>query len=254
MGDEDLAVAIAELAGSILAGFWRTPLWRGADRARAAELTANRVILAALAAHRPRDFVLSEEGDGGETAGGTRCWIVDPLDGTREFAEGRHDWAVQMALAESGRPALGAVFLPASGLLLRSDKPPALPPPADPIRILVSRTRPAVEATSLAEKLGAELVPMGSAGAKVAALLTGGGEAYLHSGGQFQWDSCAPVAVALAAGLDATRLNGDPLAYPGTRASLPDLVVSHPAVTARLREVLALPVSIMSGDKVTNVA
>lgn len=239
MNDEDLAVAIADLAGRILCELSDSTLWAGDEHGRIAELTVNRLILSALGTHRPHDAVLSEGGDGGSGGKGRRCWIVDPLDGTREYVEGRDDWAVQIGLAAHGRPAVGAVSVPRKGLLLRSDQPPPMWVPGTDMRILVSRTRPAAQAERIAALLQANLVPMGSTGAKVAALLAGEAEVYLHSGGQSQWDSCAPVAIAIAAGFDATRLSGEPLVYGGDDPELPDLVVSHPQVTPRLRSALA---------------
>lgn len=239
MNDEDLAVAIAELAGTILCGLSNSSLWAGNERGRVAELTVNRLVLAALGAHRRHDGILSEEGDGGPQGKAVRCWIIDPLDGTREYVEGRDDWAVQIGLAQDGKPVLGVVFLPRKKLLLRSDRPPLLPRLGGDTRILVSRTRPAPQAGAIASLLHGNLVPMGSVGAKVATLLAGEAEIYLHSGGQSQWDSCAPVAVAVAAGFDATRLSGEPLIYGSDNPELPDLVISHPEITSRLRAALA---------------
>jgi 3'(2'), 5'-bisphosphate nucleotidase len=239
MNDGDLAVRIAELGGTILCELSNSSLWTGNERGRIAELTVNRLVLAALGAHRPHDFILSEEGDGGPRGKAARCWIIDPLDGTREYVEGRDDWAFQIGLAQNGKPVLGVVFLPRKKLLLRSDRPPLLPRPRADIRILVSRTRPAAQVGEIANALHGNLIPMGSVGAKIAALLAGEAEIYLHSGGQSQWDSCAPVAIAVAAGFDATRLSGEPLIYGGDDPELPDLVVSHPDVTPRLRAALA---------------
>jgi 3'(2'), 5'-bisphosphate nucleotidase len=239
MGDEDLAAAIAELAGKTLSDVAASNLWTGEERGRIAELTVNGLTLAALVANRPYDRVLSEQGDGGARDKDGRCWIIDPLDGTREFVEGRDDWAVHIGLAVDGRPAVGAVSVPRKSLLLRSDRPPPLRRPGAEVRILISRTRPPAHAGEIARLLHANLIPMGSVGAKVAALLAGEAEIYLHSGGQSQWDSCAPVAIAIAAGLDATRLSGEPLVYGGEDPELPDLVVSHPEITSRLRAALA---------------
>lgn len=239
MSDEELAAAIAEIAGKILLDLSASNLWTDEERGRIAEQTANRLILAALGIHRPCDRILSEEGNGGSRDRTGRVWIIDPLDGTSEFVERRDDWAVQIGLAEDGRPSVGVVFVPRKNLVLRSDRPAALPRLGTHIRILVSRTRPAAEAREVAALLSAEIMPMGSVGAKVATLLAGQAEIYLHSGGQSQWDSCAPVAIALAAGFDATHLNGDPLIYGGDDPELPDLVVSHPQITGRLRAALA---------------
>ena len=159
--------------------------------------------------------MLSEEGvDDARRLSADRVWIVDPLDGTREFGEGdRNDWAVHVALWERGALVAGAVALPAQGVTLDSGSPPPLPAAGDPLRLVVSRTRPPELVTALAERLGAELVPMGSAGAKAMSVLQGRADAYVHGGGQYEWDSAAPVAVAAAAGLHTSRLDGSPLVY-----------------------------------------
>ena len=193
-------------------------------------------LVAALAAERPGDAVLSEEADDDKVRlKADRVWIVDPLDGTREFGEGdRTDWAVHVALWERGSLAAGAVALPAQGVTFSSDSPPALPPVGDPLRLVVSRTRPPELVTELASILGAELVPMGSAGAKAMSVLQGTSDAYVHGGGQYEWDSAAPVVVAAAAGLHTSRLDGSPLLYNQENVLLPDLVVCQPSVAARV--------------------
>jgi 3'(2'), 5'-bisphosphate nucleotidase len=187
------------------------------------------------------DAIFSEEGD--DTRGipdSERVWIVDPLDGTREFGElERDDWAVHVALTEQGRLVAGAVALPARGVTYATDAAPLSPaPPPRPPRVAVSRTRPAAEAELLAARLDGELVPMGSAGAKAMAVVDGVVDVYLHSGGQYVWDSAAPVAVALAAGLHASRLDGTPLAYDESEW-LPDLVICRPELRDEVLAVLA---------------
>lgn len=154
-------------------------------------------------------------------------WIVDPVDGTREYSEGRADWAVHVALAVDGVAALGAVALPGldGGIVLRSDQPAPLQAMAQRPRFLVSRTRPASEAEAVAQALGGELVPLGSAGAKAMAVVRGEAEVYLHSGGQHEWDSCAPVAVAQAHGLHCSRIDGSPLVYNQAETFMPDLLI-----------------------------
>ncbi|HEX8257630.1 MAG TPA: 3'(2'),5'-bisphosphate nucleotidase CysQ [Allosphingosinicella sp.] len=241
MTDADLAARIAEGAGAILLAVRAAGLIEGKALGAAGDRIANAFILDALQAQRPDDAVLSEESvDTTDRLEQERVWIVDPLDGTREYSEGREDWAVHIALAIGGRPALGAVALPAQGLVLRSDAPPALPALADgPVRLLVSRTRPPAEAERVAEALGAELVPMGSAGAKAMAVLLGQGDVYLHAGGQYEWDNCAPAAVALGAGLHATRLDGSPLEYNRADPKLPDLLICHRSLAERVRAALA---------------
>ncbi|MGW4639173.1 3'(2'),5'-bisphosphate nucleotidase CysQ [Sphaerisporangium sp. NPDC004334] len=196
-----------------------------------------------LARLRPSDSVLSEEGTREERLDprrqtAERVWIIDPLDGTREFGEqGRADWAVHVALWEraSGTLVAGAVALPAQGVTLSTAEPPALPAPRrGRARIAVSRTRPPEFVKKLAHLVGADLVPMGSAGAKIAAVITGEVEAYVHGGGQYEWDSAAPVAVALAAGAHASRIDGSPLTYNQENPSLPDILASLPDLAPTL--------------------
>jgi len=227
--DAELAAQVAKAAGDLLMTLRASGLFADKALGAAGDRVANAFIMAALAAHRPADAVLSEEAaDDPARLAASRVWIVDPLDGTREYGEGRTDWAVHIALAIDGIPAVGAVALPGLGLVFRSDQPPALPPaPARP-RLLVSRTRPAAQALAVAAALSAELVPMGSAGAKTCAILRGEADIYLHSGGQYEWDSCAPAAIALAAGLHASRLDGAALNYNRPDPHLPDLIICRP--------------------------
>jgi 3'(2'), 5'-bisphosphate nucleotidase len=198
----------------------------------------------ALARQRPKDSVLSEEGkDELSRLDAERVWIIDPLDGTREYAEeGRGDWAVHVALWEReegtpGRLAAGAVALPSQGRTLSTAEPVALPPvDTEHIRVAVSRSRPPEFTSRLAEHLDADvaLVPIGSAGAKVAAVLLGDVDAYVHAGGQYEWDSAAPVAVAHAAGAHASRIDGSPLIYNQEDTELPDILVCHPELAPTL--------------------
>ncbi|MEW9554190.1 3'(2'),5'-bisphosphate nucleotidase CysQ [Nonomuraea sp. NPDC050783] len=198
-------------------------------------------LMESLARLRPSDSVLSEEATREERLDprrlrAERVWIVDPLDGTREFSEeGRADWAVHVALWERGRLTAGAVALPAQGRTLTTAAPPALPSfGGGRFRIAVSRTRPPEFVQKLAYLLGADLVPIGSAGAKISAVLTGEVEAYVHAGGQYEWDSAAPVAVAQAAGAHASRIDGAELTYNQADPSLPDILVSLPELATSL--------------------
>ncbi len=195
---------------------------------------AHEMLMAALAEERPDDGVLSEESadDDGRSVRrarlqSRRVWIIDPLDGTREFGEPpRTDWAVHVALCLDGEPVAGAVALPALGVTYSTLSPPVLPPPPDgPPRVLVSRSRPPADAHAVADALGGTLIPMGSAGAKAMAVVRGEADVYPHSGGQYEWDSCAPVAVARAAGLWCSRIDGSPLAYNRPDPYLPDLLI-----------------------------
>jgi 3'(2'), 5'-bisphosphate nucleotidase len=202
---------------------------------------SHRLLVQRLAERFPDDRVRSEEAERAEelTTDVGRVWIIDPLDGTREYSEGRDDWAVHVALAIDGRPEVGAVALPSLGLVLSTGDPPRLRPPASPPRMVVSRSRPPEFVPFIADRLGAETVPMGSAGAKIAAVIRGEAEVYVHAGGQYEWDSAAPVAVALASGLHASRLDGSPLRYSQPDPWLPDLVVCHPDLADAVMGALA---------------
>jgi 3'(2'), 5'-bisphosphate nucleotidase len=226
--DLALALQLAWAAGNRLLSL-REGLVGSEGVGRLGDQAAQELIAAGLADARPADAVLSEEAADDAirlTAG--RVWIVDPLDGTREYAEGRADWAVHVALWTRGVGlTVGAVALPARGMVLGSSGTRVPDRATGPVRIAVSRTRPPAEALKVAEALGAELVPMGSAGAKVAAVVLGEVDLYVHSGGQYQWDSAAPVAVAAAAGLHTSRLDGSPLRYNQADLALPDLLVAR---------------------------
>ena len=207
----------------------------------AADAAAQRYLAGELVAARPGDAVLSEEAsDDPARLTADRVWIIDPLDGTREFAEGRDDWAVHVALWSGGDLIAGAVALPGLGRTVASDEPPETPSRAsERPRIAVSRSRAPRVAQVAARELHADLVPMGSAGFKVAAVLLGEVDAYVHAGGQFEWDSAAPVAVARAAGLHATRLDGSPLVYNRPDPYLPDLIVCRRELASDLLTVCA---------------
>lgn len=226
MTDAELAAALAEQAGRLLLDLRDEGQLEGKALGAEADRIANTLLVEALRRERPDDALLSEEEkDSAERLSAGRCWVVDPLDGTREYGERRSDWAVHVALAVDGVAAHGAVALPALGAVLRSDAPAALAPLHSPPRLLVSRTRPAPEATAVAAALGGTLVPMGSAGAKAMAVVRGEAEIYLHTGGQYEWDSCAPVAVAQAHGLHVSRADGSPLRYNRADPYLPDLLI-----------------------------
>ena len=229
LADAALAAELADAAGKVLLDLQAKGELEGKELGKEGDRAANAYLIERLRAERPGDGILSEESrDTLERLFNPRVWIVDPLDGTREYGEGRSDWAVHVGLAVDGVAQLGAVGLPALGLVLRSDRPTQAAVHAGPPRMLVSRTRPAAEALAVAEKLGCELVPMGSAGAKAMAVVRGEAEIYLHSGGQFEWDNCAPVAVAKAHGLHCSRIDGSPLIYNQKDTYLPDLLICRP--------------------------
>ncbi len=240
MNDTELAREIAETAGRLLIDLRNSRLFTGKVLGKAGDQIANAFIMEALRVNRPDDAVLSEEeSDNAARLSAGRVWIVDPLDGTREYGEARADWAVHVALAVDGVATIGAVALPGLPLTLSTDEPLSRPHHSGKLRMLVSRTRPAAEAVAVAEALGAELIPMGSAGAKAMAVVRGEADIYLHSGGQYEWDSCAPVAVAHAAGLHTSRMDGSPLRYNQPNTLLPDLLVCPKEYAARVIELAA---------------
>ncbi|NML93305.1 3'(2'),5'-bisphosphate nucleotidase CysQ [Novosphingobium olei] len=226
MTDADLAAHLAEVAGRLLLTVRDSQVLSLKSLGKAGDATANQFLCHALREQRPDDGLLSEEEkDNLDRLAFSRTWIVDPVDGTREYGEERTDWAVHVGLSIDGVATTGAVALPGAGIVLRSDQPRALPAAPETLRMVVSRTRPAREALAVAETLGAELVPMGSAGAKAMAVILGTADIYLHSGGQYEWDSCAPVAVALAYGLHCSRIDGSPLVYNQANTYMPDLLI-----------------------------
>ena len=245
MTDAELAAHLAACAGRILIEVRRSGMFEGKALGLAGDQVANQFLVHALRQARPDDGLLSEESkDTEERLAKSRVWIVDPVDGTREYGEERSDWAVHVGLAIDGVPEVGAVALPGldGGLVLRTDRPQPVPAHTGAPRLLVSRTRPAAEALAVAERLGGELVAMGSAGAKAMAVVRGEADIYLHSGGQYEWDSCAPAAVARAHGLHTSRIDGSPLIYNQPDTYMPDLLICRPewaepalAIVAELR-------------------
>jgi 3'(2'), 5'-bisphosphate nucleotidase len=243
--DDRLAAELAEQAGNLLLDL-RAEGGDPADLRKAGDRLSHEFLAAELAARRPGDAVLSEEGqDDRARLAADRVWVVDPLDGTREFGEpGRTDWAVHVALWERGALTAGAVALPAQGQVLATTAPPVVPPangsaaPGGQLRVVVSRTRPPAFLERLSEEMSVTLMPLGSAGAKAAAVMLGEADAYIHAGGQYEWDSAAPAAVALAAGLHASRLDGSPLRYNQPDPVLPDILICPVVLAESLLEAI----------------
>jgi 3'(2'), 5'-bisphosphate nucleotidase len=234
--DHALAAWTATTAGELLLQV-RAEGLEGKALKDAGDQAAHELLVHLLAHHRPDDSVLSEEGkDDKARLQARRVWIVDPLDGTREFSEPpRDDWAVLVALGVDGELTAGAVAQPALGETFHTGEPPVVPPrSSDRPRIAVSRTRPPAFVEALAEEIGAELVPMGSAGVKVVSVVRDVTDAYVHAGGQFEWDNAAPVAVARSAGLFCSRVDGSELRYNQDDVSLPDLVVCRPELSEQI--------------------
>jgi 3'(2'), 5'-bisphosphate nucleotidase len=231
------AIELARGAGEVLLALRSRSPASGRVLSDEGDRMSHQYLMAELAVRFPDDPVRSEEGR--HSPGAERLWVVDPLDGSREYGEGREDWAVHVALAIGGHPAIGAVALPAQGVVLGTAAPPAMAPAASVPRLVVSRSRPPAVAVELAGRLGATTIPMGSAGAKIAAVIRGEAEIYVHAGGQYEWDSAAPVAVALAGGWHASRLDGSPLRYGLPDPWLPDLLVCHPSLAVAALAALA---------------
>lgn len=236
LDDHRFAAWLAAEAGRRLLEV-RTEGLEGRELKDAGDAAAQELIAAALATYRPADAVLSEEAaDDPARLAAARVWIIDPLDGTREFSEPpRDDWAVHVALWAGGDLVAGAVAQPALGETFNTAAPPVVAPRSSTRpRIAVSRTRPPAFVEALAAEIDAELVPMGSAGVKVLSVARDISDAYVHAGGQYQWDNAAPVAVARAAGLHCSRVDGSPLIYNEADTSLPDLVVCRPELASQI--------------------
>ena len=242
--DVELAADLAQQAGALLLNLRESSGLTGKELGKRGDTESNELLLAGLAAARPDDAVLSEESvDSPARLSADRVWIIDPLDGTREYGmPGRDDWAVHVALWTRGAPGSGitaaAVAQPSLGTVYTSAAG-TVAAPNDPPLFLVSDSRPPQFAQPVAEALGAKLQPMGSAGAKAMAVLRGDADAYLHAGGQWEWDSAAPVGVVLAAGLHATRVDGSPLVYNSAHPYLPDLLICRPDLAPSLLEAIS---------------
>ena len=242
--DHTLAAWAATQAGWLLLQVREQGL-EGRALKDAGDLAAHDLLMALCAAHRPDDAVMSEESKASivnrDRLDASRVWIIDPLDGTREFSEPpRDDWAVHVALWQDGDLTVGAVAQPGIGTTFDTGHPPMVPPrTAGRPRIAVSRTRPPAFVEGLAEEMGADLVPMGSAGAKVISVVRDVSDAYVHAGGQYEWDSAAPIAVARAAGLHTSRIDGSPLVYNQEDVMLPDLVVCRPELADTILDYIA---------------
>lgn len=242
--DHEFAAWAATKAGELLTLVRETGL-QGRELKDAGDLASHELLMSLLAEHRREDAVLSEEEHRGTVSHvdrrtARRVWIIDPLDGTREFSEPpRDDWAVHVALWEDGDLVAGAVAQPGLDTTFRTGSTLTVPPAAGPPRLVVSRTRPPAFMEGLVAVLGAELIPMGSAGAKAMSVVRGISDAYVHAGGQYEWDSAAPVAVARSVGLFTSRVDGSPLTYNHEDPTLPDLIICRPELSASICEYLA---------------
>lgn len=237
--DHLLAAAVAHEAGELLRQLRAELGERGAsgeELKAEGDRQSHELIMSRLTQARPDDAILSEEGkDDLARLEAARCWIVDPLDGTREFGEPpRHDWAVHIALVEDAVPTAAAVAVPGLDRVFTSSPPTPAPPANDgPLRVVASRTRPGPAAQLLVDRLAGEMVYLGSAGYKAMSVLLGEADIYAHTGGQYEWDSCAPVGVILGAGFHASRLDGTPLRYNNADTYMPDLLICRPELAER---------------------
>jgi len=242
--DHAFAAWSATVAGELLTAVRKEGL-EGRALKDAGDRAAHELLMELCARHRPDDAVMSEESAASirnaDRLTAERVWIIDPLDGTREFSEPpRDDWAVHVALWQQGDLVAGAVAQPGLETTFDTGHPPLVPPrSAERPRIAVSRTRPPAFVEGLARELRADLVPMGSAGAKVISVVRDVSDAYVHAGGQYEWDSAAPVAVARAAGLHTSRIGGSPLLYNQEDVLLPDLLVCRPELADPILDYLA---------------
>lgn len=244
LSDHELAAQLAADAGRLLVQVRADLQQRGATPWQVrdtGDVVSHHFLVEAIAAARPDDAVLSEEGaEDRRRFTADRVWIIDPLDGTNEFGEpGRHDWAVHVALWERGQLTAAAVSLPALELTFATEPAPTLAPVLrDRPRLITSRTRAPYAAVVVAEELSCDAVRLGSAGAKTMAVILGEADIYVHDGGMYQWDSAAPAAVAQAAGLHVSRIDGSPLVYNQRDVWLPDFLVCRPELAERVLDAL----------------
>ena len=229
--DQQLASRVATEAGAMLVELRDelvavgTHYWDLKDEG---DVAGHRYIMSALTAARPDDVILSEEAaDNRRRLSAERVWIIDPIDGTNEFAEHpRHDWAIHIALWESGELTAASVALPTLGITFDASPAAVVPPSTRAKPLLVtSRSRNPYCAVMVANALGCDVARLGSAGAKAMAVVMGEADIYVHDGGMYQWDSAAPSAVAKAAGLHVSRIDGSPLKYNQESLWLPDFLV-----------------------------
>ena len=236
ISDSRLTNSLAQGCGEILKGVRNGGLLRGLSLGDAGDDAAQEWIARVLEQHRPGDGVLSEEAsDDLARLKKKRVWIVDPLDGTKEFATGRQDWAVHIALIEDGTPVHAAVGLPDYGVTFKSSDVRAVAGPLSK-KFVISRDRPPKVAGYIAGKMGYETEGVGSAGAKAMHVLLGDYDGYIHAGGQYEWDQAAPVGVALAAGLHCSRLDGSPITFNNEDTFIPDLLICRPELKDEILE------------------
>ncbi|GAC80208.1 3'(2'),5'-bisphosphate nucleotidase [Gordonia malaquae] len=241
LSDAELAARIAVGAGEVLSGIRHGDLIGGRLLGDVGDALAQAWISTVLRTHRPHDAVLSEEAaDVGDRSTASRVWIIDPLDGTSEFSMGTADWAVHVALAVDGLPEVAAVSLPAHGELFRSDDVPLADGPLTG-RLAVSRYGHSYHSAAVADRLGMDAIRIGSAGAKAMAVVRGDADAYVHSGGQYEWDNCAPVGVALAAGLHCSRLDGRPIVYNNPQPYMPDFIICRTEIADDVLDAVSTP-------------
>ena len=241
LSDHALAARLAASAGEILTATRSSELLEGRELGKAGDAVAHELLCRVLREQRPDDGLLSEEGDPGAPDRQTRerVWIVDPLDGTREYSEGRDDWAVHVALTVRGQVDVAAVALPGLAEVFSTAEPLKPAGGTGGLKIAVSRTRPPEFTEAVASALGAELVPLGSAGYKTLAVVRGEVDAYMHGGGQWEWDVAAPAGVALHAGLHVSRIDGSPLVFNGAEPKLPDQLVCRPELAEKILGAIA---------------
>ena len=192
---------------------------------------AHRLLVDALATHRPDDIVLSEEGaEDRRRLVSPRCWIVDPLDGTYDFPfPDSIEWAVHVALVEDSRPTAAAVAVPGMGKVFATDDATGhAGRNGRDVPLVVSGRSSGYAAAAVADRLGGELTACGSAGVKAMLVVSGAVDVYVHASGLWEWDVCAPAAVAEASGLVVTDLDGEEIVYNKSRPIVRGLVISRP--------------------------
>ena len=261
MNDHELARKLARETGTLLIGLRNHAASLSGDEDDTHSVLAQEVLgsegdrvahdylMEQFLLHRPDDVVLSEEGDlEVSRLNAKRVWIIDPLDGTAQYSSGGNDFAVHIALWEAGSSApsqisVASVAVPARNELWSMDEPvqsDQLNPSA--IRILVSRSRPPREINKVIEKLEdafpdrgrVEVIPMGSVGAKVAAILADTADVYFNSGGFYEWDLAAPLGIAIHNGLSVSDCRGRQIELNKVDLKVKDILICRPELTSTI--------------------
>lgn len=241
--DHQLAAALAAKAGQALSELRERPHSGGFDPwglRDEGDRLAHNLLVELLGSHRPDDIVLSEEGrEDRRRLDADRTWIIDPLDGTHDYPFlDSIEWAVHVALVEEQRPTAAAVAVPGMDQVFATDLGSAAEPMDRDQPLVISGRSNAYLASEVAETIGGKLTACGSSGVKAMLVVSGAVDVYVHGSGLYEWDVCAPAAVAEALGMVVTDLEGDEIVYNKSQPIVRGLVISRPEFAEATRDTL----------------